>query len=140
MPKTRALHVSILVLASALAFSWRAARAQAPSNRYEIRGDTVYDTRTMLTWQRTALKNVALADVDRSCPSGFRAPTIKELQTLVAAGSSPAIDTTVFRDGAGGFVWSSTYSVEPPGLRWSVYFDLGLTLPNDAPAPLRCVR
>src|SRR5258706_11285535 len=71
----------------------------APAVRYRIANSTVYDTQTKLTWQQAIPKSLyAWADAKTYCSalsldgSGWRLPSINELQTLVDESTNPAID------------------------------------------------
>ena len=130
----------VLAAGVALLSWWAPVRAEAPSNRYEINDDTVYDTRTELTWRRTAIPDVSSATVDQICVNGWRAPTIKELQSLVDARSGIAFDPIAFPNSVEGFYLSSTPVVGTPNGRWTVYANVGMTIPNDGLGALRCVR
>lgn len=140
----------------------RWASGDAPVGRYVIPGDgTVYDTKTKLTWQRTAAAAVqwyparqACADLTTLPGTGWRLPTIKELQTLIdfSRTASPYIDAVAFPNmpatGNGAVFWSATPLVGSPSAAgpgehaWNVYFDGGGTFFNEihAGVPFRCVR
>ena len=88
----------------------RSTRAAAPSGRYTVTGETVYDPRTKLTWQRSTPTTMYGSDDARAtCASaavaaalggaGWRLPTVKELSTLVdysVPPPGPTIDAAAF--------------------------------------------
>src|SRR5262249_40288984 len=134
-----------------------AADANAPAGRYTVSGGTVYDTKTKLTWQRTApTTTYAWADAKTYCASaatsaalggtGWRRPTTKELPTLVdhtqpATGSK--IDQDAFQGTQGVLFWSSTPDASFPSLEaWAVNFGPGYSAVSGLTATLtvRCVR
>lgn len=121
--------------------SWRApAVASAPGNRYEIGPDTVYDSRTLLTWERGTKPAVTLAQLPQACAQGFRVPSIEELQTLIDVASTQSIDALAFPDAVGDFYWSSTPVVGMDVTRWGGYFGGGMTLPgSESPPCVACV-
>ena len=79
---------AIIVAAVVTAPAW----ATAPSGRYTITAGTVYDTKTKLTWQQpgpsatytwAAAKTYCAGLGSSLGGTGWRLPTIKELQTIV---------------------------------------------------------
>ena len=112
--------------------------SNAPAGRYTYpAAGTVYDTKTKLTWQQTASSaKYAWADAKTYCAglgttlggTGWRVPTMKELQTVVdETRSSPSIDPTAFTGTPSTFFWSSspvTFAISPT-LAWYVNFDFG---------------
>ena len=119
-----------LTVATSLVFPVAAARANSPAGRYTIGSATVIDTKTNLTWQQpapTGLYN--WADAKTYCSSqgsGWRLPTIKELQTLIdySQSAAPRIDS-IFSGTAAGSYWSSTVLAGLPSSAWYVTFGGG---------------
>ena len=142
----------------------RAPADDSSAGRYDLSAaGTALDTKTGLTWQRTAPgSRRTLADAQAYCAtgtglpgSGWRVPTIKELLTLVdfAKPASFRIDETVFNAPTAvsdpySVLWSATSVVGKPAYAqftygtWSVYFDKGQNYYIDAAgqAFVRCVR
>jgi hypothetical protein len=155
----------------------RCARGPAPASspalptaRYTVANGTVYDTRTMLTWQQAAPSGAyTWADAKSYCASvslngapgvdqdsgtadgaggagGWRVPTAKELLTIVdvTKSTSPSIDCEAFGGAHADSVWSSTlyvgFSRQPLG--WAVHFDAGRLIALDVTSlnAVRCVR
>jgi Protein of unknown function (DUF1566) len=124
--------------------------AAAPKGHFVIDNDTVNDTATKLTWQRTAPdKSFSGADAEAYCSglkldgSGWRLPTIKELHTLVdETRTTPAIDVDAFPDTASSFFWTSSRLAKFPQYTWSVNFADGgdAWFPAENPQHVRCVR
>jgi len=128
--------------------------AGAPPGRYTTSNGTVTDTKTKLIWQQLPAPSTMTWDSARSyCAgvsatlggSGWRLPTIKELQTLVdPSRSRPAIDVTFFPDTALVGSWTSTRYAAPAdeSYAWIIILIDGI----EAQAPLsstfqvRCVR
>lgn len=144
----------------------RCVRRIAPANgaeeaeeRYLVMGDTVFDVKTRLTWQRGISEDHfpgALrycSDLRLGGMAGWRLPTIKELRSLVDVRSSgPAIDTAAFPETppSSGF-WSSTLYANtffdlPPGYAWLLEFENGTTMTGPVDEldvyaqTFRCVR
>lgn len=126
-------------------------RADAPPGRYSVTAETVYDTKTTLTWQRVRSTTTRTwNDATAYCASlttsggGWRLPSIKELWTLVdLTKTKPTIDTSAFTDmPSGGFFWSSSLSNSSHQNAWSVYFQDGETFTNGLAilGHTRCVR
>jgi hypothetical protein len=131
------------------------AGAAAPANRYVVSAGTVYDTKTKLTWQQTptttmyqwndAIAYCASASVSAALGgTGWRLPTIKELQTLIdfTQATNPMIDHTAFPGTASGGWWSSTPATASSSEAWAVFFyggDTG-TIERVYGSAVRCVR
>jgi hypothetical protein len=126
---------------------------KTPAGRYTYPATgTVYDTKTKLTWQQTATSVMyAWADAKTYCAgvgatlggTGWRLPTLKELQTIVdETREAPSIDPTVFPGASADFFWSSSPVAGVPSFAWAVNFHWGasyvyaLTSSN----AVRCVR
>jgi hypothetical protein len=128
------------------------AQANAPVVRYTIAGGTVTDTKTKLVWQQTApAAPYGWANAMTYCPTlgaslggtGWRLPTIKELQTIVDDSlKSPSIDPTAFPATPVTSFWSSSPSAGSPSTVWGVDFYDGSsnTYPGPDPHDVRCVR
>ena len=125
-------------------------RAAAPTGQYVVSTDTVYDSKTKLTWQRVLVGPAYnWANASSYCQglnlggfsSGWRLPAKKELETLVDVRAfDPAMDTSAFPV-AGGRLWSSSPSWA--GCHWIVDFSDGGNNPNyhDTETNLaKCVR
>jgi hypothetical protein len=124
--------------------------AGAPPGRYTVSADTVLDTVTTLTWQRSApITTYTWANAGAYCSSlslsgtGWRLPTVKELQSLVDISVyAPAIDTVAFPGTPSNYFWSSSPVAGPGGSAWVVPFASGgtdfnaMTYANQ----VRCVR
>ncbi|MBI5544659.1 MAG: DUF1566 domain-containing protein [Deltaproteobacteria bacterium] len=107
--------------------------ASAPAGRYAVSTDTVYDTATRLTWQRAVSSTTrSWADSKSYCASlslagfssGWRLPTVSELETLVDRTTyNPAIDSTAFPGTQSEHFWSSSSTdAAGGGDAWQVYF------------------
>lgn len=112
----------------------------APSEHYTSSTDTVRDNASGLVWQRAGpTETYSGADARSYCQglslagfsSGWRLPSLKELETLVDVRSyAPAIDGTAFPNtpasgpSANGF-WSSSLTASLSTFAWGVAFDYG---------------
>jgi hypothetical protein len=143
-----ARFLAVVALAT-VAFT-RSADANAPAGRYTTTGGTVYDTKTKLTWQQTvAPVTYTWAGAKTYCAglnlggTGWRLPTVKELQTIVDdSRTNPPIDATAFPSTPAGTFWSSSPLAGSSSGAWDVRFDSGRT---EAPSVsltlcVRCVR
>ncbi len=139
---------NILLIASALALGALPARADAPPGRYMIGAGTVLDTKTGLTWQRTAsAATYTWAAAKAFCPTlgtNWRAPTGRELLTIVdLSKANPAIDTTAFPGATGAFLWTATPQAgSAPSAAWVVDFSYGATsaFATSSTYNVRCVQ
>jgi hypothetical protein len=127
---------------------------ELPENgmRYTTAGGTVYDTKTQLTWQQTVSSTLyPWADAQTYCAgvgtslggTGWRLPTIDELQTIVdKSRSNPSIDSTAFPSTPVNRFWSSSPVTGLPSRARLVDFYLGTTDTNDVSYMfnVRCVR
>ncbi len=116
-----------------------------------IDADTVSDPATGLVWQRAAdATPVTFDEAARRCAalslagsSGFRVPTMKELQTLVSERPAGAllIDEVAFPDVADEVVWSSSKLAGDVASAWLVRFSDGYSLyaTLDTLGLVRCV-
>ena len=152
MTRCYRLVVSALAVVTLAVVSWVAtALADAPAGRYTFPASgTVYDTRTLLTWQRvvdpgsytwsaagTYCTGLSLAG------SGWRLPTKLELESIVDdTRVSPAIDPTAFPSTPSAYFWSSSPYVGSSGYAWFVNFNGGVSFYGDASNTyrVRCVR
>ena len=106
------------------------ADANAPAGRYTTTGGTVYDTKTKLTWQQAVAPGTyTWAGAKSYCAglnlggTGWRLPTIKELQTIVDdSQTNPSIDTTAFPSTPADWFWSSSPLAGSSSYAWSVHF------------------
>ena len=149
-PRPHALIATIVIV---LAGSWaQHGRADAPAGRYTYGNDTVYDTKTLLTWQQVIAPNpVNWNDAKAYCDaltldgnSNWRLPTVKELQTLVdeRRTNPPAIDPTAFMNTPSEGFWTSSPWAGSGSYAWIVYFSNGYAS-NDYVTDtylVRCVR
>jgi hypothetical protein len=129
------------------------AHANAPAGRFAIASGTVYDTKTKLTWQQSQALNGSAGyewmDARAYCAAltlpgtGWRLPTVKELQTIVDPSlSNPAIDPVAFPATSSVFFWSSSPLAGSSVQMWMVDFKVGAinkTYVTNA-AAVRCVR
>ena len=143
MKKLSLLTVSLLLISA------------APPGRYTVTADVVVDTVTGLTWQRaypqafyswSSAKSYCQSLVLGGFSSGWRVPTVKELETLVdEAATSPAIDGSAFPGTVTTqYYWTSTaYAYNSAGLfAWYVNFADGSTSYQQLTSNslVRCVR
>jgi hypothetical protein len=123
--------------------------------RFEAKTETVRDAYTGLVWQRTlpvqTWPRLLTPEVDAACAAltldgatGFRVPTVKELQTLVIAGKRDlAIDETVFPDTGTKLFHARPHYADPSSTNnWDVDFVDGKAYPNSGSQEMnvRCVR
>jgi len=129
--------------------------ATNPTAHYTIATQTVSDTRTKLTWQRSvpatprpwedAATACASAEVTSLGGSGWRLPTKKELMTLVDYGVAPpgpTIDVAAFPDTPADSYWSRSPLVASVPGRWFVDFahGYGASYAEGPTSYVRCVR
>jgi hypothetical protein len=147
---------SVAVVALVAIVLATSAHANAPDGRYTISANTVYDTKTKLTWQRSVLSTSTQyewAGAKAYCKGlsldggGWRLPTIKELETIIDFSQSfpPLIDSTAFplTPAYYSYFWSSTPSLGADASAWMVNFSYGSV--SDAGVVgnsfyVRCVR
>lgn len=124
--------------------------ADAPLGQYVVSNGTVFDTKSQLTWEQNPSGelltwNEAMAhclNLQLAGP-GWRAPSMKELQTIVDESRvDPAIDVTAFPKTALGRYWTSSQRMANTGDRWLVSFDYGGSSVDslNGTYPVRCVR
>jgi hypothetical protein len=142
----------VLAAGVLLAVVARPAGAAAPAGRYMVTAGTVYDTKTKLTWQQTVSSatyqwnaaNNLCSGLGSALPgTGWRLPTIKEIQTLVdfTVKSAPYVDQGAFPATPIVSFWSATPVSSSSGNAWILQDD-GTTA-NDNVAQsynVRCVR
>jgi Protein of unknown function (DUF1566) len=125
--------IALLVIAGVVG----RATADAPDDRFTYPNgqDTVFDTKTGLTWQRavpsqTYSQDAALtycATATGLPGTGWRLPSMKELETIVDESRwGPAIATTAFPSTPADAFWSSSLVAGTPNA-WGVHFDEGNT-------------
>jgi hypothetical protein len=140
----------LAVVALATVALARSADANAPAGRYTTSSGTVYDTKTKLTWQQAVAPGTyAWAGAKAYCAglnlggTGWRLPTIKELQTIVDdSQTNPSIDTTAFPSTPADWFWSSSPLAGSSSVAWGVSFNDGVTANGDVSdtSLVRCVR
>ena len=148
------IFLRLVGAATAVAFvSTSPAAAATPAGRYTVTAQTVYDTKSRLTWQRTALTTGSTWDSAKTyCASSTvsailggagRLPTIKELQTLVDyLANPPRIDLVAFPGTPGEPFWSSSAKFGSSSEAWVVDFSQGPSktdVTSDV-NDVRCVR
>ncbi len=150
-------RISSLLVLVAFGVAVHSATADAPVGRYTIQAGgtaagTVLDTKTGLTWQQAVPTGSSLwSDAGTYCASstlglpgsGWRLPSMKELQTIVDdSRSNPAIDPTAFPNTPVDGFWTSTTMAGPSGSAWIVLFNFGgsFTVAVGTPYYARCVR
>ncbi len=135
---------------SPLAVATPPSEAAAPQTRLTVDGDTVYDSETKLTWQRTVstrsyTRAAAMSycrDLARTDESSWRVPAKTELESLLRPGAGPTIDRVAFpQEQTDRSFWTSTPWVSG-GNAWLIGFDVGHGYPGDQWSPywVRCVR
>jgi hypothetical protein len=121
----------------------------APPARYVIADGAVRDSQTKLTWQQAlSTDRYTWADARNYCAqlplggSGWRVPSIGELQTIVDERTTPAIDEPTFPETPGEYFWSSSTDALDPSQVWTVFFANGTTyrIPTTNLKNVRCVR
>ena len=141
----------VVVPAVALAVAWTGlSRANAPAGRYTVQNGTVLDTKTNLTWQQAMAPSMQTWSLAQSyCAglslsgTGWRAPSIKELETIVDESlTNPAIDPTAFPGTPAAFFWTSSLFAGDPSKAWSVRFTSGSSYfgAGSSMSYVRCVR
>ena len=111
------------------------AGASAPAGRYTVSSGTVFDTKTGRTWQQASSATYyTWANAGPYCASlnlngtGWRLPSVKELQTLVddtVPQFGPTIDLTIFPNTPGARFWASTLRASDSSYAWEVDFTYG---------------
>jgi len=146
--------VSRLILVIVLASVWtESVDASAPAGRFAKGQGTVLDTKTKLLWQQdTPQLTYSWSDAKSYCASvgtslggsGWRLPTVRELQTLVDPSrmADPRIDLTAFPSTPSAGFWTSSPVAGSPSSAWLVNFYDGFASVYDATTTVdvRCVR
>jgi hypothetical protein len=149
-PRYHRFHLGRLVVITTCLLLTRSAVADAPSAHFVVSEGTVLDSATKLAWQRVVPSvSYDWSGADAYCRkltlqgTGWRLPTIKELQTLIdETRSMPAVDPWAFPDCPSELYWSSSHVVSSPTSAWAVSFRYGFDGAVDVSAPqrVRCVR
>ena len=74
--------------------------------------------------------------------SGWRLPTLTELESIVDTAYRPTIDPTAFPSTPADWFWTSSPYVGSSGFGWIVYFNYGSSAYDDTASTnrVRCVR
>jgi hypothetical protein len=157
------MNASILRCLGALAIimvtSPRSVDAAAPARHYVVTAGsgtgngTVYDSKSKLTWQQTVSSTrYTWAEAKTYCAgvgaslggTGWRVPTIKELQSLVdfSQTAESSIDPNAFPRTPSNWFWSSSPLAGSSSGAWGVSFYDGYTNFGDVSnaSYVRCVR
>lgn len=130
----RSLPWQVAALLGALAVGGRDARAAAPVDQYQLTADTVRDTKSGLTWQRTvSASSYSVTTGAAYCAglslggwsTGWRLPSVEELQGIVdrrVASPGPTIDAVAFPSTPNTFFWTRTQEANAPIRTWYVFF------------------
>jgi len=151
---TRLTKPIAALLLSMLAAPALTVQAATPAGRYTASSGTVLDTKTRLVWQEPfAASSMSWAAAKTYCAglgatlggSGWRLPTIKELQTLVDVSitTGASIDPTYFPLASISTFWSSTPSTASTTAAWVLSFKASGgegQAEMSANAAVRCVR
>lgn len=150
LPSIRNNSAMLFMILAILVFRVGDSRADAPSDQYDVSNGTVFDKKSQLTWEQnpsnqTYTWNEAMAHCLnlQLVGSGWRVPSMKELQSIVdETRVDPAIDVTAFPNTALVRYWTSTQRMAETGDRWLVSFDYGGSSIDslNATYPVRCVR
>lgn len=116
----------------------------------ELSDDLVTDALTGLAWQRTVgSASMTYPDALAACAAldlggtGFRLPTLREMQTIVSgARTSPSVDEQAFPGTPPTLFWTQTPVAGFPEYVWAVSFTDGsdMWLSKPSAARVRCVR
>lgn len=138
------------IVAALLVASANDTRADAPVGQYIISNGTVFDTKTELLWeQNPTISLYTWNDAKAHCQNlslmgtGWRLPSMKELQTIVDESRvDPSIDVTAFPNTALEKYWTSTIRAAYVTDAWLVAFDYGGTSRESMGLAFRarCVR
>jgi hypothetical protein len=155
------IHRFLGVLAVIAVVLPTSAGANAPAGQYVVTAGgtgngTVYDTKSKLTWQQTVSSTTyyTWADAKTYCAgvgaslggTGWRLPTLKELQSLVdySQSTAPMIDPNAFPSTPATSFWSASRLAGSPSNAWSVNFSGGGSGYGDVGCGycdrVRCVR
>lgn len=152
-PRRRAGGLAVTLLLS-LFRSLNVHAAGAPAGRFSASNGTVLDSKTGLVWQQIAPRGIFdLTTAANYCASGtllpgtgWRLPTIKELQSIVddrVPNPGPTIDPIFMNTMTNRSYWSSTPGrAHDPMFAFSLAFGDGSTSvdPVSAMGTARCVR
>ncbi len=120
-----------------------------PPGRYMITDGTVLDTQTKLTWQQVlGVDQVTWADAATYCAAlslagtGWRVPSISELQTIVNETTNPAVAASAFPMTPSEYFWSSSAVSDDATRAWDTFFANGSTysFAVTMQKSVRCVR
>ena len=121
-----------------------------PTSRFVVLPDgLVRDTLTKLVWQQQAsATTMTWADAKSYCSaagSGFRLPTVKELESIVdatVAPPGPTIDPIAFPNTPAEVFWTSSPYAGSSAFAWNLVFFNGNSSYNDVDHDnrVRCVR
>jgi hypothetical protein len=149
--KTSTFLRTISLSAAALGFSLATAHADAPAGRFVIgaqgQQETVFDTKTHLTWERTHSDPLTASAAKQRCAAfgpGWRVPTVKELYTIVdfsvtGRHGDPLIDERVFGDTPPATYWTTLPPQSLQQFQCVSFFD-GTNGCNPEMNLTRCVR
>ena len=124
-------------------------RANAPPDRYTIGNGTVLDIKTGLLWQQPIGSKRNWTDATTHCgglsldgKTGWRLPSVKELQTIVDEKQLPPIDANAFPNTPTEDFWTSSLDPANPSYAWYVGFVDGDSFSRNMTTALRvrCVR
>jgi hypothetical protein len=147
-PRYRHFTGVLIIAALAIAAFWaERGHADVPLGRYTISNGMVVDTKTLLTWEQTFPQIMydweGAKGYCASLGSGWRLPSVKELQTLVDRTKvNPAIDLETFPKTPSTFFWTSSPVAASPTDAWNVDFTKGYSGSSATTTPhqVRCVR
>lgn len=150
LPSIRNNSAMLLMIVAVLFFGVNDSHADAPLGQYAISNGTVVDMKSKLTWEQGASAQFyTWNDAMSHClnlqldGSGWRVPSMKELQSIVdETRIEPSIDVTVFMGTQREPYWSSSQRAANTGERWLISFDYGGATRDslNATYPVRCVR
>ena len=131
--------------------TWTTGRVEAasrclPNKRFVVlSGSLVSDTLTKLVWQQQASTTVMNWPAAQTyCPSGFRLPMVKELDSLLdlTVTSGATIDQTAFPGTPAESFWASSPYAGDSGFAWLVSFYNGYSYYDGVGISyrVRCVR
>ncbi len=112
--------------------------ALKPGTRYVLQGDTIYDRKTDLTWQRCTYgqhwrevgecqgepRRLTFDDANKLKLGGWRLPTLDELNSIVVRGRKPSIDATLFPNTPPLYYWATDN--RDNSFAWYVFFENGV--------------
>ena len=110
------------------------------AERFEIRGDTVYDSLTELTWQKNPSKSDKHSIAEIMCTDPWHLPHIDELKSLVDYTKSPAIATTLIKIETDDYYWTSSQGDSSSWWVVNFYYGNGFWYLNDYNSYVLCVQ